>query len=94
MYNIAAFLYHLAMNTVDVSTARTNLAKILEDSRQEDVLIERYGKPAGVLISPERHQELLNAIEELEDIRAFDATMEEEGENIPWEQVKSDLGWT
>lgn len=60
----------------------------------EDVLIERYGKPAGVLISPERHEELLAALEELDDLRAFDAPMAEEGNNIPWEQVKADLGWT
>ena len=61
---------------------------------EEPVLIERYGKPAGVLISPERHEELLAALEELEDIRAFDDAMAEEGDNIPWDQVKADLGWT
>lgn len=94
MYNTIPFLYHLVMSRVDVSTARTNLAQILDDSREEDVLIERYGKPAGVLISPERHEELLAALEELEDLRAFDEAMAEEGENIPWEKVKADLGWT
>jgi len=29
----------------------------------------------------------------LADIAAFDQAMQEEGENIPWEQVKADLGW-
>ena len=82
------------MNKVDVSTARTNLAEILDASRSEPVLIERYGKPVGVLISPARHNELLASLEELEDIRAFDEAMAEEGENIPWDQVKADLGWT
>lgn len=32
-------------------------------------------------------------LEELEDIRDFDEAMAEEGENIPWEQVKAELGW-
>lgn len=41
-----------------------------------------------------RHDELLAALEELEDLRAFDEAMAEEGENIPWDQVKADLGWT
>lgn len=82
------------MSKIDVSTVRTNFAQILEASGSEDVLIVRYGKPAGVLISPQRHEELLNALEELDDIRAFDEAMAEEGENIPWEQVKADLGWT
>lgn len=87
-------LYHFNVSKVDVSAARANLAQILEASQTEPILIERYGKPAGVLISPERHDELLDALEELEDIRAFDDAMAEEGENIPWDQVKADLGWT
>jgi antitoxin Phd len=29
----------------------------------------------------------------VEDGAAFDAAMAEEGQNVPWEQVKSDLGW-
>ena len=93
-YNISPILYHQQMSKVDVSTARTNLAQILDASQSEPVLIERYGKPAGVLISPARHDELLAALEELEDLRAFDEAMAEEGENIPWDQVKADLGWT
>ncbi|HZJ09881.1 MAG TPA: type II toxin-antitoxin system Phd/YefM family antitoxin [Trueperaceae bacterium] len=81
------------MSKIDVSKARTNLAQILDSARSEPVLIERYGKPAGVLISPARHDELLAALDELADLRAFDEAMAEEGENIPWEQVKADLGW-
>jgi antitoxin Phd len=42
----------------------------------------------------ERYEELLDAFEEVEDVAAFDAAMAEEGENIPWEQVKADLGWS
>lgn len=87
-------LYDSEMDKVDISSARSNLAKVLEASKTGPVVLERYGKPAAVLISPERHEELLVALEELQDIRAFDEAMEEEGENIPWEQVKADLGWT
>lgn len=36
---------------------------------------------------------MLDALEEVEDVAAFDAAMAEEGENIPWAQVKADLGW-
>ena len=32
--------------------------------------------------------------EDAEDVAAFDAAMAEDGANIPWEQVKADLGWT
>jgi antitoxin Phd len=44
------------------------------------------------VISPERHAELLEAWEEMNDIAAFDEALSEEGDNIPWEQVKADLG--
>ena len=35
----------------------------------------------------------MDALEEVEDVAAFDAAMAEEGENIPWDQVKADLVW-
>jgi hypothetical protein len=47
-----------------------------------------------VLVSPERYDELMEALEEAEDVVAFDAAMAEEGPNIPWDQAKADLGWT
>jgi antitoxin Phd len=34
------------------------------------------------------------SLEETEDVAAFDAAMSKEGANIPWDQVKADLGWT
>ena len=33
------------------------------------------------------------ALEGAEDAAAFDVAMADEGDNIPWEQVKADLGW-
>jgi hypothetical protein len=36
---------------------------------------------------------MLEAFEDAEDAAAFDAAMAEEGPNIPWDQVKADLGW-
>jgi PHD/YefM family antitoxin component YafN of YafNO toxin-antitoxin module len=93
-YNLLSISYYLSMRKVDVSTGRTNLADILNASRCGPVLVERYGKPAGVLISPARHDELLAALEELDDLRAFDDAMAEGGKNIPWDQVKADLGWS
>jgi PHD/YefM family antitoxin component YafN of YafNO toxin-antitoxin module len=56
--------------------------------------LERYGRLTAVLVSPERYEELMEALEDAEDVAAFDAAMAEDGANIPWEQVKADLGWT
>ena len=61
--------------------------------RTEAVFLERYGHLAAVLVSPERYDELVTALEDAEDVAAFDAAMDEEGPNIPWQQVKADLGW-
>ncbi|MGH3928935.1 MAG: type II toxin-antitoxin system prevent-host-death family antitoxin [Pseudonocardiaceae bacterium] len=82
------------MATMTVSAARENLSDAVEVARTEAVFLERYGRPAAVLISPERYEQLMVAMEDTEDVAAFDAAMAEEGPNIPWEQVKSDLGWT
>jgi antitoxin Phd len=76
-----------------VSAARENLSDAVDMARTEAVFLERYGRPAAVLVSPERYEQLLAALEDAEDVVAFDAAMAEEGPNIPWEQVKADLGW-
>ncbi|MFZ0214564.1 MAG: type II toxin-antitoxin system Phd/YefM family antitoxin [Candidatus Dormiibacterota bacterium] len=81
------------MATLNISTARENLPAAVERARTEPVFLERYGRPAAVLISPARYAQLIAALEDAEDTAAFDAAMAEEGPNIPWEQVKADLGW-
>ncbi len=65
----------------------------METARSEAVFLERYGRPAAVLVSVERYEELVEALEDVEDVTAFDAAMAEEGPSVPWEQVKVDLGW-
>jgi hypothetical protein len=35
----------------------------------------------------------MDALEDAEDVAAFDEAMAEEGDSIPWDQVKVDLGW-
>ena len=82
------------MARMPMSEAREKLADAVETARREAVFLDRYGSPAAVLISLERYEELMDALEESEDIAAFDTAMAEKGDNIPWEQVKVDLGWT
>jgi len=82
------------MATMNISAARDNLPDAVEMARTEAVFLERYGHPAAVLVSPERYEKLVAALQDAEDVAAFDAAMNEEGPNIPWEQAKADLGWT
>lgn len=79
---------------MNISAARENLPEAVETARTEAVIFERYGRPVAVLISPERYEELMTALEDAEDVAAFNAAMTKEGPNIPWEQVKADLGWS
>lgn len=81
------------MATMNISAARESLPDAVELARSEAVFLERYGRRAAVLVSPERYEKLVAALEDAEDVAAFDAAMEEEGPNIPWEQAKADLGW-
>ena len=65
----------------------------MELPRSEAVFLERYGRPATVLVSPDRYDQLMTTLGEAQDIAAFDVAMAEEGDDIRWEQVKSDLSW-
>lgn len=93
MYETIHVLYDGVMATMNISAARENLPEAVELARTEAVYLERYGHPAAVLVSPEQYEKLVAALEDAEDVAEFDAAMSEEGPNIPWEQVKLDLGW-
>lgn len=81
------------MASYPVSAARDALADVIDVASTEAVVLERYGSAVAVVVSPARYEELMDAYEEMEDIEAFDAAMAEEGPNIPWDDVKADLGW-
>jgi len=55
--------------------------------------LERLRPAGAVLVSPERYEELMNAIA---TPKMWQRSMQRcRGcANIPWEQVKADLGWT
>lgn len=93
MYDAATESYDSRMATMNISDVRDHLPDAMETARTEAVFVQRRGRPAGVLVSPERYEQLITALEDAEDVAAFDEAMAEEGPNIPWEQVKADLGW-
>ena len=82
------------MSKISVSKAREKLSEVVEMSQSEPVVLEHYGRRAAVVVSPGHYDEMLEAFEESQDVAAFDAALEEEGVNIPWDQVKIDLGWS
>lgn len=92
MYKFIHVLYALVMTSVSISEAREHLPAMVSKAHEEAVYFQRHGHAVAVLIDPDRYQELLEAYEELQDTLAFDEAMAEEGPNIPWDQVKADLG--
>lgn len=86
-------MYYRPMATVSTADARSGLSHVIDRSRSEAVFIERRGKRAAVVISPEQYDLMMDALEDAEDLAAFDEAMAEEGPNVPWDQVKADLGW-
>jgi PHD/YefM family antitoxin component YafN of YafNO toxin-antitoxin module len=87
-------LYDKAMVKISVSKAREKLSEVVEMSQSEPVELEHYGRRAAVMVSPGQYDAMLEALEESQDVAAFDASLAEVGDNIPWEQVKRDLGWS
>lgn len=93
MYVLATKLYNQRMTNISIADARKKFSDVIARSKNEAVFIERRGQRAAVVISPERYERMLDALEESEDAAAFDEAMAEEGPNVPWAQVKADLGW-
>ncbi len=93
LYELSTGLHVLVMVTMNVSGARERLPEAVELAQSEPVILERYGVPVAVLLSPERYELMAEAFEEAADVAAFDEAMAEEGPDVSWEQVKIDLGW-
>ena len=55
---------------------------------KEKFIVDKKGKPVSVIIGKRDYDRLLEYIEELEDIAAYDRVKKEKGSSIPWETVK------
>jgi len=81
------------MSNYSAARAREYFSEDITQAQTEAVFIERRGTVAAVVISPSQYQAMLDALDDIEDTAAFDQAMAEEGPNIPWEEIKADLGW-
>lgn len=52
---------------IPISEAKGRLAEIVRDSENRDVILMRHGRPAAVVISTDRHEALLDEMEDLKD---------------------------
>jgi PHD/YefM family antitoxin component YafN of YafNO toxin-antitoxin module len=56
------------MRSIAMSEAKARLSSLVADPQFEDVVLLRHGKVAAVLINPGRYDELLEAVDDLNDI--------------------------
>lgn len=87
------------MTEMTVTEARSRLADVVDKSRieREPVFLTRRGRRVAAVIDAEQLEHLIEAAEDLADLRAAaEARAEiEAGEApIPWDEVKADLGLT
>lgn len=75
-----------------ISQVREQLPSVIELAQSEAVIIERHGTPQAVIISYERYDELMTALEDIEDLAALKADPPDPNDFIPWEDIKRDLG--
>jgi hypothetical protein len=61
------------------------------DSLQERYLVDEQGKRVGVVLDIEAYQQLLEKLEELESLYAFDTAKADADEAIPLEQAIAEI---
>lgn len=82
------------MTEVSVTEARQRLADVIDEARRqhEPVYVHRRGRRLAAVIDADDLDRLLELAEDALDIAEARAALEEEGESIPWDEVKADLG--
>jgi prevent-host-death family protein len=80
------------MTDISISQARADLADTIRRARKNPIRITSHGEAQVVLLDASTYEKMLEDLEELEDIAAYDEAMEDSSTGIPWDQVKKDLG--
>lgn len=83
------------MGEITVSQARDHLSEVIETAQRsgEPVVLTRHGRPVAVVLDHRVFEDLVEAAEDALD-RAALSQVREDDDNVPWEQVKTDLGLT
>ncbi len=81
------------MTRMSVSAAREKLAKTINRvrRRKERILLHRRGENVAALV-PVEDFELLEELEDRLDVELAKKALAEPGENIPYEEIREELG--
>ena len=92
MYKTINISYTLPMTSLSISELRADISKAVKTAKKSPIEISRHGEPVAVLVSPSLYEKMMEAMEELADIAAFDEAIKRKDESIPWEKARKDLG--
>jgi len=67
------------------------LAKTKPPKKTRQYLVDEKGQRTAVVLPIAEYEELIEAAEQLDDIRHLEKAKAEGGEPVPWEQVKAEL---
>jgi len=82
------------MSEITATDAREHFSDALAAANREPVFITRHGRRIAALVTAEFYERAVEALEDAEDLAAAHTSLEEDGESIPWEVVKAELGLT
>ena len=92
LYILSTIMYNTFMKSFAFSDARRDLPTLVDKAAKEPILITRHGEDAAVMISPSLYEEMIEAMEELEDIAAYDAAKARKEDSVIWQDARKDLG--
>ena len=80
--------------TRSVTHTREHLASTITELAEAQVIqLANRGRVVAVLMSPDRYEDLLDAVEDVEDYRALaEHAADPDPDMVPWDEVKRDLG--
>ncbi|WP_204164651.1 type II toxin-antitoxin system Phd/YefM family antitoxin [Nocardioides daejeonensis] len=79
------------MHMIAISEAEAKLTELARIADNEPVYLLRHSKPAGVLVSPERYEDLMERLEDAEDRVALLEHRLNPQESISLDQVRAGL---
>ncbi len=92
LYIILIILYNSHMTSLTISELRADIASAVKSAKKTPVSISRHGEEVAVLISSSMYEAMLEKLEDLEDIAAYDAAKARKEESVLWSEARKDLG--
>ncbi|WHU46245.1 type II toxin-antitoxin system Phd/YefM family antitoxin [Gordonia sp. L191] len=73
-----------------IREAKAKLSELIRDAEDEPTVISNHGKPAAIMLSPERYDGLLDEIEDLRDRLAVYESRDEP--TMSFDKMLAELG--